>query len=187
MSKLLNTFSWVLTIIFILITVFFIGSIIPNGPYKVAVVRSGSMEPAIATGSLVTYVNTGNYQIGDTVAFDRPNSGENIVTIHRIIRAEEIEGQTTFFTKGDANEDEDNIPLTAEEIRGKVFLPIPLLGYGIGWLKVQPAVLFILLIPISLLIYHELSIFRQKRAEKNDKGNPSQVTKAKKSVESNDA
>lgn len=90
-----------------------------------AVVVSGSMEPAVKTGSLI-FIDTGyeNQKAGDIAAF---RTGGTLVT-HRLVEDTD-EG---WITKGDANEDEDPWRVSDERIIGRAVFWIPVLGYIIG-------------------------------------------------------
>ena len=75
------------------------------------VVRSGSMEPTIDTGSmiLVKRIDAAEIRVGDVLAVERP---DHTRITHRVV-AVEHRGDTAELTmKGDANEDPDLIPVT---------------------------------------------------------------------------
>ncbi|MGI6767077.1 MAG: signal peptidase I [Lentihominibacter sp.] len=95
---------------------------------KPVIVVSGSMEPAIETGSLVL-INTRNPDVekGDVIAFER---GE-IMVVHRAIR-ETAEG---WITKGDNNACEDPGIVGRESIRGTTVLCLPKVGYILAVLR----------------------------------------------------
>lgn len=88
------------------------------------IVESGSMEPVIHTGS-IAYINTRDTTAapGDIVTF-RIGEPQKLVT-HRISREEN--GQ--FFTKGDANDQEDLVPIGKEQIVGTYVYSLPKAGY----------------------------------------------------------
>ncbi len=90
------------------------------------VVKSGSMEPTIPTGSMVLIrtIPAADVQVGDVVAVERPDRTR---VTHRVV---EIlpQGATTALTlKGDANDDVDPEPVVAQEA-GEVVLSIPSIG-----------------------------------------------------------
>ena len=91
------------------------------------VVLSGSMEPAIQTGS-VSFINKHvsyeEIQEGDIIAF---KSGQDTKVTHRVVNITE-EGMET---KGDANSNSDGIKTTKENYIGKNIFGIPKLGYAI--------------------------------------------------------
>jgi len=71
------------------------------GNFKVMTVLSGSMEPAIKTGSIVVIKPEKNYKIGDIITFYSNESSLSIT--HRIYDAKIIKNEVYYITKGDAN------------------------------------------------------------------------------------
>lgn len=69
---------------------------------------SGSMEPTIATNSLifVEAVKPSAIRSGDIITFDPP--GDTPRVTHRVVEREKIGGEWYFTTKGDANESRDD-------------------------------------------------------------------------------
>lgn len=122
----------------------------------VTVVLSGSMEPRLSTGDLLFVVSQDQYNEKDIVVFQ---TGHTAV-VHEII---EIEGDTVI-TKGMANNTEDD-PIQLSQIKGKVVLDIPLVGYLVNIIK-TPAGTIILLAAAVLLL--ECS-FRKKKEEDSKK------------------
>ncbi|MFQ7610540.1 signal peptidase I [Blautia marasmi] len=95
------------------------------------VVLSGSMEPAIRTGSLCFIdhrAGLGEIREGDAVAFERIDGS---LVVHRAVREEK--GQ--FVTRGDANPAEDLARVTKENYLGKAVLSVPYLGYAVMFLQ----------------------------------------------------
>ena len=89
------------------------------------VVRSGSMEPALQTGSLCFVNVRASYQDmkqGDVAAFRLSGGGQ---VLHRVIQVTE-EGMET---KGDANDLSDGISVTEGNYIGKAIFSVPALGY----------------------------------------------------------
>ena len=87
--------------------------------YGLYVVKSSSMEPALAVGQAV--VTTSDYQdlqVGDIIVFSYVESSFYIC--HRIVEINEVEGQTRYVTKGDNNSAVDSGYVTVENILGKV-------------------------------------------------------------------
>lgn len=84
------------------------------------VVLSGSMEPAIAAGSLVYVADTGDYRLGDVVTYT--HDGRTVT--HRIV-AETPDG---YETKGDANDDRDSYTVERSAVRGEVVFEVPYYG-----------------------------------------------------------
>lgn len=140
-------------------------SIIPG--FEAKIVQSGSMEPAILTGSLVIVQASDSYAINDVVTFQSRSS--DIPTTHRLIGDELQEGELRYETKGDANEDPDATFLRPEQIIGKVILSVPYLGYLLDFAR-QPLGFFLLIgIPVLLIAWEEVGVIvkemRKKRPE----------------------
>ena len=95
--------------------------------YEVYTVISGSMEPAIPTGSMVFVkgMEAAEVEEEDVIAFyGGPDS--NAIITHRVVENRVVMGE--FVTKGDANEDVDMNPVNYQEFLGRVDLSIPVLG-----------------------------------------------------------
>ena len=95
--------------------------------YQLYTVVSGSMEPAIPTGSLVyvKYIQPEEIQTEDVIAFYGTDADGSIVT-HRVVSNSAAMGN--FITKGDANSDNDMNPIPYANYIGKVQLSVPKLG-----------------------------------------------------------
>lgn len=106
------------TIAWGLIQQYFLGRLQPlYFGYGLAVVQSGSMEPAIPTGSLIIVHQQDSYEEGDVVMYAHENG---LSVTHRIIDMED--GQ--IHTRGDANSVAD--PWFSEDkIIGKIILMGP--------------------------------------------------------------
>ena len=92
--------------------------------FQIYSVVSGSMAPAIPTGSLILVSPAAPELIreGDVIAFQ---SGGAVVT-HRVVRNMAAYGEYT--TKGDANETEDFNTVPYADLLGKVVIHVPVLG-----------------------------------------------------------
>ena len=99
----------------------------------VYVVLSGSMEPEYQTGSViyVTEADTTELGVGDVTTF-RLNG--DLIATHRIVEITEIDGQTAFRTKGDANDHEDAAAVPASQVVGTPIFTIPYLGYLVTYI-----------------------------------------------------
>lgn len=115
------------------------------------IVESGSMEPAIKTGSLVLIAPSASYQVGEVITFK--SSGADVPITHRIENIYQENGSLWYTTKGDANEEADTSVVPHASIIGKVWVALPYAGYvldfarqplGFGFLIVLPALLIIL-------------------------------------------
>lgn len=92
--------------------------------FEVYNVISGSMTPAIPQGSMLLVKPAPGEEIqpGDVIAFER----DGTVVAHRVTSIQRDE--RTFTTKGDANSQEDFLPVPFEELVGRVERHIPVLG-----------------------------------------------------------
>lgn len=116
--------------------------------YRAYVVTSGSMEPAIKTGSIIITKAKPYYKIGDIVTFK--NAG-NTVT-HRIVDI----NLETITTQGDANDSPDLSTTPRENIIGGRFLVVPYVGWVIDFAKTPRGFVAMIVIPASIIIYEEL-------------------------------
>ena len=91
--------------------------------YEPAIVMSGSMEPVFHTGSilLVDKNQKDDVGIGDAIAFT--TGGKYIA--HRIVKI----CDRGYITRGDANDSCDPWIVAYEDVKGKVVMSIPNIGY----------------------------------------------------------
>jgi signal peptidase I len=90
------------------------------------VVKSGSMEPTIATGGMVLTreVTAAEIAVGDVVAVTRPDRTR---VTHRVVEVTHKGATAELVLKGDANEDVDPVPVTVTSA-GEVVYSAPWLG-----------------------------------------------------------
>lgn len=125
-KKVWNGISFTLLGLVVLIALALVGvKIFGIEPY---VVLSGSMEPALPTGSLIYVAKTdpATLEKGNIITFRLDSS---TVATHRIVEVLEENGQLSFRTKGDANEVEDGSPVPAAQLLGVPVFSLPGLGY----------------------------------------------------------
>lgn len=129
------------------------------------VVLSGSMEPAIMTGSLC-FIDHGvgieKIKAGDAAAFGRIDGS---LVVHRVVREED--GQ--FVTKGDANPAEDPAVMTKENYLGRAVFSIPYLGYMVVFLQRQEVKASIGIFTAAFLLAGLLSVVRKKEEKSYEK------------------
>jgi signal peptidase len=125
-----------------------------TGNIQIKIVKSGSMEPAIRTGSIVVDRPEAAYRVGDIVTFGADTKTQ-VPTTHRIIA---IVGEGTnamITTKGDANNAPDPSPTQITAVHGKVLFTVPYLGYILSFAR-QPLGFAVLIgIPAALIIFDE--------------------------------
>ena len=131
-------------------------SVLPiTGNYKILVVQSGSMEPAIKTGALVIVKPADTYSIGDVGTFGSVTA-KKAPTSHRILDMEVVEGQISYITKGDANEDADPRRVAEKDVLGKVLFSLPYMGYVIDFARKPLGFLLIIGIPAVVIVGDEI-------------------------------
>jgi signal peptidase I len=120
--------------------------------YQVLIVRSGSMEPAIHTGSTVVVqpVRPDALKVGDVITFERSEGAQTVVT-HRIVEVLNPGPPPTFRTKGDANNIEDPFTVTFRDTGWKVIAAVPLMGYFYNALAHPVARLLLIGVPVVYL------------------------------------
>ena len=96
--------------------------------YEVYAIVSGSMEPAIPTGSLVyaKAAEPAELASGDVIVFYGGFGSETVIT-HRVVENDTEKRELT--TKGDANAGNDVEPIPYAHVLGKVERSVPMLGY----------------------------------------------------------
>lgn len=122
-------------------------------------IKSGSMEPALPVGSLCfvnTKVDRSTLEPGDMIAF----SAGGMEVAHRIIR----ETKQGFHTKGDANNSPDAGIVFPEQVKGKILVAIPYLGYGIALLRGKAG------IALPLFLFGGFLFFKKRKERKSHAG-----------------
>lgn len=170
--KIFELISYVFFGAVIIVVLFLAMSVFPIfGYYRVMVVQSGSMEPAVKTGSIVAVKSAENYNANDIVSFADAKTPKKTIT-HRIIEIKEKDGEKKYATKGDANSERDFNEVAQENIIGKVFLTVPYLGYVIHTAKQPYGFATLVVVPALIIIFDEFGkikseIVRMKKL-KND-------------------
>lgn len=147
--------TYIVYIIVIIFTLLAISSKFSIGGFKILVVRSGSMEPVIKTGSVVIGKNFDEYNIGDIVTFtnrDKPKE----TTTHRLADKQCQGNVCLFTTKGDANDNADGEQITEDRIVGKAMFSIRYFGYVASFVRTLPGLIILIVIPATIIIYEEI-------------------------------
>ena len=116
------------------------------------IVKSGSMEPTIMTGSVCFVNHNSRYESvksGDIITFKL--SDDSVVT-HRATST----GADGIRTKGDANELEDALPVTEDTFVGKTIFHISKVGYLVARLRTRMGIIMTISIMIFLLLLGKL-------------------------------
>lgn len=141
------------------------------------VIMSESMIPNINVYDAVVTVRVGQdkLKINDIITFlsKEIETGGTPIT-HRIIGIVETETGIKYRTKGDHNNTEDFALISPEEVIGKVYLRVPMVGYvqtfmtrPIGWLLV-------VVIPCLLIIGSDIIKLVKKTSSKEENSRESE-------------
>lgn len=155
--KLLNASYWVLFIVLALTAILVIFTTYDSKlPIKIYTVQSGSMEPALSTGSLIFVKPSNVYDVKDIISFRNPDKQSQIIT-HRISAVLYEEDGNVFVTKGDANETSDIQKVSRELIIGKVNYDIPVLGKIVNFAKTKQGTILLVVVPAVFFVISEIS------------------------------
>ena len=111
-------------------------SIIFNNEVPLAVVLTGSMEPAYHRGDIIHLNNSRrDFYVGDQICF-RVNPWDEIPIVHRIIKVINKKGSTQIRSKGDNNNEDDRFlynkgqnHISSNNIIARVVANVPFLGH----------------------------------------------------------
>lgn len=124
-----QTGSWL--VLFVVLALVAVMIVIPRvGGATAYTVLTGSMRPGLPPGTLtvVRPVDPLEIRTGDVVTYQL-KSGEPGVVTHRVIGVGVTTGGDQRFTlRGDANNTND-APILPEQIRGRLWYSVPLLGF----------------------------------------------------------
>lgn len=160
------------------LTIIIKGTLHPELPPSVLgttplVVRSGSMSGAapdhIEVGDLifVSPAKPEELKVGDIIAFMEQDA--SFVTTHRIVEIQKQEdGTPAYVTKGDANNVEDQNPVTADRLVGIYQRRIPKVGDFAMFLQTPLGMLVFIGLPLLAFIIYDI-IRRQKYANQESK------------------
>lgn len=118
-------------------------------------VLSGSMEPGIQTGSIISVSPVKKpivFKKGDVITF-RAKDAPNTLITHRIIEVQQADSSVQYITKGDNNDSRDTLPVPAANIVAQYdHFTIPYLGYLLTFVKSKIGAVITLIFPGALLV-----------------------------------
>jgi len=152
----------------IIILVFVAVPLLPNAPYSLRIVTSGSMRPTFDTGSLIVTFPKDDYSGGDIITFTF-DEGETFTT-HRIHDIKVVGGEVIYITKGDANKAEDISDVYKENVKGKMLFSVPYVGYAVDFFRSSMGFALLIFISAGIIIYDQgQKIFKEtKKLKKKD-------------------
>ncbi|MEX0616600.1 MAG: signal peptidase I [Candidatus Woykebacteria bacterium] len=137
---------------------------LPQG-YRLLVVQTGSMEPAMPVGSVVLTRSSADFAapmpmtrflVGDIITYE---AGRNNFVSHRVVEIVERNGQFFYRTKGDANKKADQKLIAEKDVMGEVFLTAPYVGRFVNFTKEPIGYFLMILIPSLYVILSEVWVF----------------------------
>ncbi len=160
---------WIVFGFLLAVLIFVLFPLLPiENNYSLKMVLSGSMSPAIKTGSIVMVKPVSSYNVGNIITFkvgsEKSDFEKRNILTHRIIGQKE----QGFITQGDANNVADTNPIEKEQILGKVLLDIPYTGYVANFARSKFGLVLLILIPAMIIIYEELGKIKKEIKKKND-------------------
>lgn len=139
---------------------------IPGG-VELRVVQSGSMEPAITTGSVVLLRPTEAYQKRDIITY-YVNGNDGTPVTHRVVANRIQGGEPYYTTQGDANDTKDSNEVSHSNVIGKVIFTVPVLGYLFDFVQQPIGFALIVGLPALLVIFDHINkIVRTMREHRN--------------------
>lgn len=130
-QKIIQT---IITLILVAIVTIVIMLVSCKFKYGLVVIGSGSMTGTINKGDIILfekYDNRGEIKTGEVVIF----KSEELQIVHRVIDQRVFGEETRYYTKGDANLQEDDGYREKKDIIGLVKGKIPFIGYLTLWIN----------------------------------------------------
>lgn len=136
------------------------------GGYAPLIVLTGSMEPDIMSGDLifVKQIDGKDVKERDVIAFFDPDGNGTSILTHRVEEIYEENGTLYFRTKGDANNTQDRLPVSADKLVGIYVTRIGGAGNIAMFMQTTTGLIICVVVPLVLIIGWD--IFRRKRYEK---------------------
>lgn len=130
LTSILRLCSWLVLAVAILLCV--AASLWYMSGGRLLLVQSSSMQPQLSPRDVVLLRPTPPDQVkpGQVISFYSPNKGGQIIS-HRVIA---VQKSGSFVTKGDNRPDQD-LPVPASKLIGRVMAVAPGLGTIIRWFK----------------------------------------------------
>ncbi len=123
----------------------------PLTGHELVVIRSGSMAPAIPTGSLIAIrpAPPEGVHAGDVVTL-RMRTGQLLT--HRVERVADLPDGRYLATKGDANPEPDPVLVPVGSVVGVVDTVIPYAGYALAYLSMPTGMVSVASFLAALLL-----------------------------------
>ena len=171
--KLTNTFRGVLNAFLIMIIISAVVLLLTPRLMgaNLLVVVSQSMEPTIPMGSIVVshpQVGDEAIRVGDVITFSVADlGGEEVFVTHRVVEAIRNGVDVMYRTQGDGVNEPDLVLVAPDQIVGRMWFNLPLVGYIVAFIRTPLGYLTLVGLPALLFILHEWwEILRPRRDRK---------------------
>lgn len=132
-------------------------------------VVSGSMEPTIPVGSILVTKEQEDYDIGDIITFESQDIAiQGAPNTHRVVDKELKNYVVYYTTKGDANNQNDLIQSTSDDIYGKVIWytdSLKWVAIFIGYITTSQGFLCLVILPLLFLSAKSVDYFSKALKE----------------------
>ena len=122
------------TIILCIVVILIVMLISCKFRFGVLTIGSGSMTGTINKGDMILYERyeeDEQIKTGDIIVF----TSEDLRVVHRVVDQRDLGEEIRYYTKGDANEQEDEGYRIRKDVIGKVKFRIPYIGYLTLWVN----------------------------------------------------
>ena len=136
------------------------------GGYLPLIVLTDSMYPEIHGGDLII-CHKGEpeeVQEGDVIAYFDPAGNGTTIVSHRVVEVSDENGEISYITKGDANNTEDMLPVSEDDLVGVYVKRIPGVGNVAMFMQSTTGLIVCVLLPIILLVAYD--VIRRRRYDK---------------------
>lgn len=139
--------------------------------FGIAIVTSGSMEPALSVNDIVFVVKKNNYSKDDIIVFEK----DGYAVVHRIVIISKKD--KTVITRGDANNIND-APIAFSAIKGKAVCSVPYVGAVIRFVKTDKGMISIL--ALAVLAFEVSFLVKSRKSNKLVKKIEQEINELKK-------
>lgn len=123
------------------------------------IVLTDSMYPVIQSGDLIIChtEEPENIQVDDVIAFFDPAGNGSTIVTHRVVEVTEQNGEMAWRTKGDNNNAEDRLLVTADDLVAKFEgTRLPGVGNVALFMQTTPGLIVCVVLPILLLVGYDM-------------------------------
>lgn len=133
------------------------------------IILTDSMEPEFSSGDLILCheADPASIQVGDIICFYDPSGNGTTTVTHRVIQVDEENGSPVWTTKGDANNAEDAVTVSADKLVGVYDRSFAGLGNIAMFMQTTKGLILCVVCPILLLVIYD--ILRRRMYEKANK------------------